>query len=341
MSTPGDRFPSSADGKDDPEVEVTEAVLQEVENAFELLEHAVEVGYANAVTKETLSDSAISSIKIIGARVRITERLGQSKHKNDKGGSSSISDDGSKRSIRASEWAAFESAYYKLARFMTPITAQTLRDTGKAGRGAGWQAPAQRFTNYLWLGAICYAAFIIVGEWGQMRYGPVQEGEVDTPNTLLQFFQILGPYAYGGLGACASLLRTGHAHIYERTFDVRRIPEYWNRIILGTISGGAIILFVNYVSGDDGTAVKLSGAALGFVAGYSGDFLFNAVERVVAAVLPKVGISSMKQDPTVKPPLDVTSGGLTLKDLLEKYQEAGDADKAMYKALIEKLRDRM
>jgi hypothetical protein len=316
---------------DDPAVPVTAAVLDEVADAIKLLDHAVSSGFANATTKETLPETVVASIKQIGALVRITEWRAKDKPA-DEGGSS--------RTIKASEWADFESAYYKLARFMSPVTARTLADTENAGRG--WSdSPAQRFTRLLWLVAICYATFIVLGEWAQMRYGPVQEGDVDIPNTLLQFFQILIPYAYGGLGACASLLRAGHAYIYERSFDVRRKPEYWNRVVLGTISGGAIILFVNYVSGDNGTEIKLSGAALGFIGGYSTDFLFNTIERVVAAILPKVGISSVRQDTTPKPALDVTSGGLTLKDLLEKYDGAADADKAMYKALIEKLRDRI
>ena len=321
---------STASRDNDPAVPVTAAVLDEVAGAIRLLDHAVASGYANAATKETLPESVVASIKHVGALVRITEWLAKDKPGED-----------SSRTIRASEWADFESAYYKLARFMSPITVQTLQDTENAGRGTGWDSPAQRFTKVLWLIAICYAGLIVVGEWAQMRYGPVQEGDVDVPNTLLQMFQILSPYAYGGLGACASLLRAGHAYIYERSFDVRRKPEYWNRIVLGTISGGAIILFVNYVSGDNGTEIKLSGAALGFIGGYSTDFLFNAIERVVAAILPKVGISSVRQDSTAKPALDVTSGGLTLKELLEKYESASDADKAMYKALIEKLRDRM
>jgi hypothetical protein len=108
--------------------------------------------------------------------------------------------------------------------------------------------------------------------------------------------QSLLPWAYGALGSCAYLLRSAHYFIYQRSFDLRRKPEYFNRVLLGAISGGAIILFVNYLVDDGGTVLHLSSAALGFVAGYSTDFLFNTIERVVAAIFPKTD-----SDPKVQP----------------------------------------
>ena len=85
------------------------------------------------------------------------------------------------------------------------------------------------------------------------------------------------------------MLRSAHYFIYQRTFDVRRTPEYFNRILLGAVSGGAIILFVEYLSksADDGSTAHVGSTALGFIAGYSGDFLFNTVERIVNAIFPK------------------------------------------------------
>ena len=73
-----------------------------------------------------------------------------------------------------------------------------------------------------------------------------------------------------------------------------------------SISGGAIILFVNYLVADDGTVLHLSSAALGFVAGYSTDFLFNTIERVVAAIFPKTDSDPKAQpqrsgSPTARP----------------------------------------
>ena len=41
--------------------------------------------------------------------------------------------------------------------------------------------------------------------------------------------------------------------------------------------------------------IQLSSAALGFLAGYNTDFLFSTIERVMAALLPKVGIDSVQR----------------------------------------------
>ena len=324
----------SETAKDGSVVLITDRVQREIEHALKLLTYAVEVGYVNPTSKETLSDDLIETIRSIAAKTGITLAASVA--------GSDISTSAITH-LDVSDWTRFETAYYKLARFMSPITAQTLADTEEAGRGMlTMHSPVQVFTKYIWAISILFAVFIVLGEWGLTRYAPVQEGEVDGWNTLMQLVQILIPYAYGGLGACAYLLRSAHSYIHERTFDVRKRPEYFSRIVLGTVSGGAIILFVNSVTDTGGTTVTLSSAALGFIGGYSTDFLFNAIERVVGALLPKIGIQSIKQGTTaVKAPLDLTSGGLTLKELLDKYAQAQDQDKAMYKGLIEKLKERL
>jgi len=155
------------------------------------------------------------------------------------------------------------------------------------------------------------------------------------------YVKILIPYAYGGLGACAFLLRTAHNHIAERSFDVRRKPEYLNRILLGMVSGGAIVLLVSTDSDDD--TVRISAAALGFIAGYSNDFLFNAIERVVAAVLPRVGLDSLKEEAVAAAPapLELPTGGMTLKEIMDRMENAKPEDKELYKSLLIKLRDRL
>ena len=112
-----------------------------------------------------------------------------------------------------------------------------------------------------------------------------------------------------------------------------------NRILLGMVSGGAIVLL--YDTGTDDT-LKISAAALGFVAGYSSDLLFNAVERVTAAILPKVGLDTLKKDAApAHPPLELATGGLTLKELMDRMENAKPEDKEMYKSLLAKLRDRL
>ena len=183
---------------------------------------------------------------------------------------------------------------------MSPVTAETLRDTRDTARPPGnyahlyyrvrdfiWgYSPAQRFTRELWFLAFFFVVAIIALEWAVNYLGLKKDAAAVASWRFL--WQSLVPWAYGALGACAFLLRSAHYFIHQRTFDRRRTPEYFNRILLGAISGGGIILFTEYLtSADDGSVAHLGAAALGFVAGYSGDLLFNLVERVVTAIFPK------------------------------------------------------
>ena len=211
--------------------------------------------------------------------------------------------------VTTKQWNDFEAAYYRLAAVLHPVTAETLRDTADVAkpRAGGFirqflaklrdRSPAQRFTVSLWGCTIFLALFVVFAEWGTNMLG-VRPNQTDFwvkgPRDLLQSLQ---PWAYGGLGACAYMLRSAHYFIYQRSFDVRRTPEYFNRILLGAISGGAIILFVdNILNTDDGGGVHLGSAALGFVAGYSTDFLFNTIERIVTAIFPKVAVETVATD---------------------------------------------
>jgi hypothetical protein len=221
--------------------------------------------------------------------------------------------------VTASEWIAFEQAYYRLAVAMSPVTAETLASTQATMPGAGGgsfldgflgYSPALRFTRWFALVAICIGAFVIAAECLVYVWG--LEGDANIYVWQKNILESLLPWAYGALGSCAYLLRSGHYFIYQRSFDLRRKPEYFNRVLLGAISGGAIILFVNYLVDDGGTVLHLSSAALGFVAGYSTDFLFNAIERVVAAVFPKTEGDPKVQPqktPAKQPPRPLAAGG--------------------------------
>jgi hypothetical protein len=210
-------------------------------------------------------------------------------------------------SITAAEWIAFELAYYRLAVAMSPVTAETLEataattlsiDSNRLYRLRDWilgNSPALRFTRMFAVVAMGLGAFVIYAEGKIYVLG--LEGDALTEVRMKNTLESLLPWTYGALGSCAYLLRSAHYYIYQRSFDLRRKPEFFNRILLGAISGGAIILFVNYLVDDGGgTVLHLSSAALGFVAGYSTDFLFNTIERVVAAIFPKTD-----SDPKVQP----------------------------------------
>lgn len=324
--------------KSDPLITVTQEINQEVRDALFLLHFAISSGFGSeegSASQKSVPESDISTIKSFAALLDIytdtlqsTEQVKAETEKT--------------KQVRVSEWTAFELAYQRLVKLTYPITAATLRAT-EVARG-GHAATAAKFARIIWGITGLFVVFVVVAEWATGRWGPVLDGQVEPLfwYSVLQIIRILIPFAYGGLGACVFLLRSAHKHFYQRSFDIHRRPEYFNRIILGVIGGGAVVLFVNQLTTENGNVIELSSAALGFLAGYSTEFLFQTIERVIAAILPRVGVETIRRRAPAKSNIDVPVGDLTLDQLLQRHDAATEPeDKRMYRALIQKLQERM
>jgi hypothetical protein len=141
---------------------------------------------------------------------------------------------------------------------------------------------------------------------------------------------------YGALGADAFLLRETTYRLHVRQFDPRRIPENRCRFLLGTLAGGVIVLFVTaevMPTGQDAFPFVAGGAALGFLAGFSIDFLFGTIERIISAVLPRVVQTHASEDRRAE------------DELLHKYRRSmddakTDSDKKALKSIVEDLETR-
>jgi hypothetical protein len=306
----------------DAKVFVSEKIRREVDDALELADYIVKTGTRQAT--RSLAPDILKVIKVTAGNIRLFEKPVDPVY------------------IMASEWTRFELAYYALVEFSSPVTVETLRNTRNTGHGNIMEASsAQKFTWLLWTLTVMFATVVIAcGVVSTGADNATSRSPAPVFRMLNNYVPIIVPWIYGGLGACAYLLRTAHSLIAERSFDVRRKPEYLNRILLGMVSGGAIVLL--FSTSNDGDTVKISAAALGFVAGYSNDLLFSAVERIVAAILPKVGLDTLKREPiAARAPLDLPTGGMSLKDLMDRMEKAGPEDKELYRSLIAKLRDRL
>ncbi len=290
-----------------PDTEATQRAHAQVQDAYELARYVIENGVKDA-NDQPLAFDNIKTIEATAAALGIIDVDGGNANP---------------KPITNDEWAAFEEAYYKLAIATSPVTAETLRNTRYAvGAGNTTQAdsglglsrwwstspPAQRFTWWLWFITIALALFVVETEAAIDALGMTANvtTKVKVAKDLLESLQ---PWAFGGLGACAYLLRSGHRYIYARSFDLRRKPEYLNRILLGAISGGAIILFADYLTSESDTLTHIGNTALGFIAGYSTDFLFNTVERIVTAIFPKVSVETVPRDQSPKRPAKPSDAG--------------------------------
>lgn len=193
--------------------------------------------------------------------------------------------------------------FYEILEKQFPsVTAQTLAATEQTIPGKIKTCSAGRYLTVLWY----WIAFVVMAillsniiqfshdtslpdigdEWGNNAW---------LLSIAFQASQYFEPFLYGALGSFVFLLRVSEERLKERSFDPNRKGEHFNRVILGAISGGAIILLIAQIPAGDGNYIEISAAALGFLAGYSIDFLFHTIDRVIQAILPKVGLDTIQQ----------------------------------------------
>lgn len=187
--------------------------------------------------------------------------------------------------------------YYRLLEEeLSPITAVSLlaTDSSEAKRTKDYsRTDAGRHARNMWFTAFATLAAIMLINVFQYTFemfsGDWAVNYLDQFEILTVLYWISGslvPFAYGAFGASVRLLRITEERLRNRTFDPRRITEHRNRFVLGTLSGGVMVML--YSSGGVGDVdVKLTEAALGFIAGYSIDLLFALIDRLVGALTPQ------------------------------------------------------
>jgi hypothetical protein len=252
----------------------------------------------------------------------------------------------------ADERAAFERAYRDLAQLLAPVTADTLKATSDDYGQKSYLAPVGRksvaiiWSRKLSGWTMLFVVIALAGNWLEEVYGPLPQGgeqALETYPPLLQslqiLLQILVPFTYGAIGSCVYLLKCIQFFIHTRQFDPLRKTEYYNRMILGAVSGGMIVILVHQISVDDEGVVQLSAAALGFLAGYNTDLLFAAIERISNALLPKIDLTTVRRAPTRTNAVNIDA---SLKDLLDLHQKTTNPDdKKLIAGLIQKIQDRL
>ncbi len=247
----------------------------------------------------------------------------------------------------------FEAAYRDLVGKLRTVTAESLRATdddqgrmhrifaltGKASEAKIWSRKLSLIT------ALVLLVIFLGGYSSTVVNHPLFQVDHATGQSILGLgfaswqviaglFGAVVPFAYGALGACVFLLKSCHIRIYRREFNVRRIPEYYSRILLGFVSGGAILLFID----PQEVSAYIGAAGLAFLTGYNADFLFATLERIAAAILPKV---TAPETPPPAPASPVVAP-VSLDKVLEQYgQAASDEEKRVLEGLIQRLKDKL
>ena len=211
------------------------------------------------------------------------------------------------------------------------VTLDSLRATGGlTGNQYFWTA-AGRYMMVLWIilflmiGAAAYAHYQI--SMAENIYVPGEEIPQDV-STKIIIIRYLNPFIFGTLGACAYLLRVTGKRLRTRTFDPARFPDHINRLFLGTLSGGMIIIFFEgaVVLEVEKGGIPLSAVALGFIAGYSVEFLYKTIDRIVSAIIPNISADVVKPEVLKKKHAQLTAKYSNLLDKM-KSKASGDSTK--------------
>jgi hypothetical protein len=107
------------------------------------------------------------------------------------------------------------------------------------------------------------------------------------------------PLLYGLLGCCVYILRTLSAEIRQRTYSEASNIGFRIRLYLGTLGGMVVAWFVTPESAD-GLFKSLSPLALAFLAGYSIELVFTALDRLISA-FTKPSTESNTANPAHRP----------------------------------------
>ncbi len=209
--------------------------------------------------------------------------------------------------------AYLQACYLILSKQLAPTTAISLRATecNSATRSKDYMnTDAGKHVRNMWFASFAVLAIIIVMNLYQYMFelnaavwATEYTGMFNNATYLYSLVTTLTPFMYGAFGASVFLLRQAETQLRERTFDPRRLPEFRNRLVLGTLSGGVIVLLYSS-GGTSDTDIKITEAALGFIGGYSIDLLFSLLDRIVDSLKPaeKKAAPPTTPSPTVSRP---------------------------------------
>jgi len=153
---------------------------------------------------------------------------------------------------------------------------------------------------------VLFASYDLLVVWFPVKY----ESRDPTSGQIAQYLQAgqiileslstyVLPLLYGLLGACVYVLRTLSIEIKNLIYTIESDIRFQLRIYLGALAGLAIGWFspsgstAGFIDGADGgtggTLLSIGPVALAFLAGYSVELLFSAMDTIITAFSKKDG----------------------------------------------------
>lgn len=173
------------------------------------------------------------------------------------------------------------------------VTIETLRATRSVDGKRTLFTTTGAYLIFLWAVMLSLVATAIYFQYNLDNFvanTPIGDASESSDTAKIMLMDAISPFLYGTLGACVYLMRVTSTKLRARTFNPSRYPEHINRLLLGTVSGGIIIILLedSMSIGAAGEGVPITAAGIGFIAGYSIEFLYQTVDRIINAILPYI-----------------------------------------------------
>ncbi len=222
--------------------------------------------------------------------------------------------------------AELEKLYATFTELLSPVTALTLRTTSEkyvVHRSSLWKAiflgsssvGRNFFRQLFWvamllIGLICLRKLTMGGEEDSLAF--------------------VDPFLYGALGALVYLYKNLTDFYTKRILHPRKLATNWLRLFMGALTGALVVNLFGTSLENAIPGANIPPVALGFLAGYSVEFFYQALDKFINTITPK---DKTQTTSTVVTPRQTQMAILT-KRLKEMTNEE---DKAAIRRLLEKI----
>jgi len=221
--------------------------------------------------------------------------------------------------------ARLEELYAILAELVSPVTVLTLRTTSEeyAVQRSWWgnvffgssSVGRNFFRQLFWI------AMLLVGLISLRKL-------IGGPEDPLAF---VDPFLYGALGALIYLYK-GLTKLYiNRTLHPKKLSTNWLRLFMGALTGALIVNLFGQFFDSASAEMGVSKVAIGFLAGYSVEFFYRSLDRIIEIITPKAKTQTDSTVPMTPKQAQIETLTKSLKEM------TNEADKATIRLLLEKL----
>lgn len=255
--------------------------------------------------------------------------------------------------------AETEKLYSRMTHLVEPVTIETLRTTSEKYRvqrpwwtawllGSNCQG-RNIFRQLFWV-AVPLVGLIFFRQYINLQVQTQDMQVLETWMMSYNFMLFLDPFLFGAIGAWIYLYKILNDLYTVRCLHPRKLSTDWLRLFMGALSGGLLVhvLFPDLVGGgkfvtqesllggntsgepihEVKSALSFSASAVGFLAGYSVDFFYRTLDRMIRAILPR---STEEATP-------LTPKQQQMELLLKRLQEtSNEEDKAIIRKMLENL----